>query len=164
MTKQEIIDKINTGIRGQGSMVDIGGVLADVLTGIVDNITTPVQSDWAESDAEKLSFIQNRGPLYINDWGDDGGTSERDKDGFCRALEITPDQLDALMALHYTMVKVDSVNYNTGNNNGHLLVWDYSTVSYPKSVLLLTYDESDLKLHETLWIYEKDGLWTLAEI
>lgn len=35
MTKQEIIDKINTGIRGQGSMVDIGGVLADVLEGII---------------------------------------------------------------------------------------------------------------------------------
>ncbi len=38
MTKQEIIDKINTGIRGQGSMVDIGGVLADVLTGIVSDM------------------------------------------------------------------------------------------------------------------------------
>lgn len=38
MTKQEIIDKINTGIRGQGSMVDIGGVLADVLTELVEGV------------------------------------------------------------------------------------------------------------------------------
>lgn len=41
MTKQEIIDKINTGIRGQGSMVDIGGVLADVLEGILENAAKP---------------------------------------------------------------------------------------------------------------------------
>lgn len=40
MTKQEIIDKINTGIRGQGSMVDIGGVLADVLTELVEGVDT----------------------------------------------------------------------------------------------------------------------------
>lgn len=38
MTKQEIIDKINTGIRGQGSQVDIGGVLGDILEGILDLI------------------------------------------------------------------------------------------------------------------------------
>lgn len=38
MTKEEIIDKINTGIRGQGSMVDIGGVLADVLTELANEV------------------------------------------------------------------------------------------------------------------------------
>lgn len=36
MTKQEIIDKINAGIRGQGSQVDIGGVLGDILEAILD--------------------------------------------------------------------------------------------------------------------------------
>lgn len=36
MTKQEIIDKINAGIRGQGSQVDTGGVLGEILEGIME--------------------------------------------------------------------------------------------------------------------------------
>lgn len=62
MTKQEIIDKINTGIRGQGSMVDIGGVLADVLEGVLENAATPEPKitiretqDFTELDAEEAA-------------------------------------------------------------------------------------------------------------
>lgn len=36
MTKQEIIDAIEKGIEGQGTMVDLGGVLPKVLKAIVD--------------------------------------------------------------------------------------------------------------------------------
>lgn len=38
MTKQEIKDLVAAKIAGQGSQVDIGGALADILSGIVDAI------------------------------------------------------------------------------------------------------------------------------
>lgn len=40
MTKQEIIDAIEKGIAGQGTMVDLGGVLPKVLKAIVDALPT----------------------------------------------------------------------------------------------------------------------------
>lgn len=36
MTKQEIIDSVEKGIEGQGTMVDLGGVLPKILKAIVD--------------------------------------------------------------------------------------------------------------------------------
>ena len=60
MTKQEIIDKINTGIRGQGSMVDIGGVLADVLTELAENSVPVVEVTEQLSNFGQVDLTEER--------------------------------------------------------------------------------------------------------
>lgn len=45
MTKTEILEKIDKGLRGQGNQVDIGNVLADVLTEIVNPTPVAITSD-----------------------------------------------------------------------------------------------------------------------
>ncbi len=62
MTKQEIEALINAKIAGQGSAVDVGGALPQVLKAILDMAAggENVQSDWAQSDSTKADYIKNK--------------------------------------------------------------------------------------------------------
>ena len=58
MTKTEILEKIDKGLRGQGNQVDIGNVLADILTEIAEKsaLIDDVIVDMTEySDAQEIS-------------------------------------------------------------------------------------------------------------
>lgn len=62
MTKTEILEKIDKGLRGQGNQVDIGNVLADVLTEIVDGgPTLTITNNVQGYDLTKEEFAANLG-------------------------------------------------------------------------------------------------------
>lgn len=62
MTKQEIIALIDAKIAGQGSAVDVGGALPQILKEILDKAASGenVQSDWSQSDSTAADFIKNK--------------------------------------------------------------------------------------------------------
>lgn len=62
MTKSEILEKIDKGLRGQGNQVDIGNVLADILTEIADGgPTLTITKTSSDTDFTKEEFATNLG-------------------------------------------------------------------------------------------------------
>ena len=71
-TKTEIQAAINKKIKGQGTAIDAGSVLAPILLGILDLIPEEfeqVQADWDEEDEDEPSYIQNK-PIFVATDGD----------------------------------------------------------------------------------------------
>ena len=89
-TINEIKNLIKTKIEGQGSQVDIGNGLPQILNGIVD----------------ALEAIPEVTPSYIDlAYVDDTPLSNLSKSEMCEALEITDKQFDDLLAGKYSTAR-----------------------------------------------------------
>ena len=58
MTKDELVALINAKIAGQGNQVDIGGVLAEILTGLAGASASIEVADITKLSAEQLDGLQ----------------------------------------------------------------------------------------------------------
>jgi hypothetical protein len=117
MTPQEIQALINAKIAGQGSAVDVGGALPQILS----EILTLAQSG---VNAAKLLTIPNFTGAKI---------SAETKEGFCELLGITTQQFDGLISGEYTFVKFPLIDETKTNlvsiiaNNKYLYCMEFST-------------------------------------
>lgn len=58
MTKQDLLNKIQQGIAGQGSAIDAGGVLADILTAAINGAVALEVTDITALTGEQLNDLE----------------------------------------------------------------------------------------------------------
>lgn len=90
MTIQEIKELVSKKIAGQGSQVDIGGALAEILNGIVDLLPGP-------------TLIHITGDYFAN----------KSKSEAITLLGITPEQFDNLFKGEYFRATIDAYYMKT---------------------------------------------------
>ena len=127
MTKQEIIQLINTTLTGQGSQVDIMSKLPEILYALIDIIPAKApdfSNDYNNDFQGVMDRAQALAILTVKSSAESfEDASDLDKDDAAEALGITADELDDLMAGNF-------VRFAYGENNAYILGIDAADGSY----------------------------------
>lgn len=145
MTPQEIQSLINEKIAGQGSAVDVGGALPQILSGILELAKTVM-------DAPKILTIKNFNGASIGPLG---------KGDFALALGISVEELESFMNGGYPFVKFpDAYNEKTlFNVSSKTAVGETYTYAY----LIDFSNADDPKISANVFIVEESSGYSIGE-
>ena len=143
MTTNEIKTLIQNTIAGQGSQVDIGGKLAEILGAIVDAMP-------ASNDLAKVLTIPNYTGVTIR---------ANSKEQFCELAGISVEQYDGLFAGEYQFVKLPN---SQGREEKNLIFHKADNGTVWVSVIL-DEDADALEIVNSVQLFVAENVITMSE-